>query len=88
MAVMFTRTVKTYKATAFELEIKDGEPVANIIGSAVYSASSDSEGTARKALKNNGTYVPRGAKINVECIGEKKYGMTVDEFMQYAHEVD
>lgn len=88
MANKFTRTVKTFEAKAYQLEIKEGQPVAVVIASVVYNAASDAESHARKAFKENGVYVPRGCKIDRKCIGTKKFALSIDEFMQYAHEVE
>ena len=53
MANKFTRTVKTFEAKAYQLEIKEGQPVAVVIASVVYNAASDAESHARKAFKEN-----------------------------------
>lgn len=88
MATMFTRTINTYKATASELRKVDGQKVAVDLGSVVYAGASDNESAARKALKAAGVPCPRGTFIDIELVGSKTYGMTVDEFMKYAHEVE
>lgn len=88
MANKFTRTIKTFEAKAYQLEKKDGEVKPAVIAKVVYSAASEAESHARKAFKENGIYVPRGCKVIIDCIGTKKYALSVDEFMQYAHEVE
>ena len=88
MANKFTRTVKTFEAKAYQLQKEGGEIKTVLIGSVVYSAASDAESHARKAFKDNGFYVPRGCKIIIDCIGTKKFALSIDEFMQYAHEVE
>ena len=87
MADMFTRTIDTYKATAYNIAWKDGKPVANKLGEAVFSGA-NTKTVARAALKAAGVDCPRGTEITVEKIGSKKYGCTVDEFMSIAHEIE
>lgn len=88
MANMVTRTIKTCKATAYELDFKDGNPVAVSLGEVYYDAINDNEGEARKQLKNAGVKVPRGAKVQVEVIDETVYGLSVDMFMSLAQVVE
>ena len=88
MANMVTRTIKTCKATAYELDFKDGAPVAVELGEVFYDAINDNEGEARKQLKAAGIKVPRGAKVQVEIIDETVYGLSVDMFMSLAQVVN
>lgn len=88
MAQMFTRSIKTLKATAKAAKRVGNDAVLETVGSVTYTAANDSEGAARKALHAAGIPTPRGTVVIVEVIGEKVFGMTVDEFMQYAHEVE
>ena len=88
MATMFTRTVKTNKATALKLAMQDGQPVAQVIAETRYSAATDSEAEARKALKAAGFKIPRGCLVNVETIREDVYACTVEEFMAIAHIIE
>lgn len=88
MAQMFTRSIKTLQATAKALKANGEDAVIETLGSVTYTAANDSEGAARKALHAAGIPTPRGTVVSVKVIGEKVFGMTVDEFMKYAHEVE
>ena len=88
MGTDFTRTVKTFSATAYKTVIKDGQGIAEPIATVTYSASSENENSARKAFKAQGIKVPRGSAIDIKCIGTRKFAMSVDEFMAHAHEVE
>ena len=88
MATMFTRTINTFKATAYTVGWDGDKPIAEKLGEVVYNAASDNDSMARAALKESGVACPRGTKIKVEKIAEEVYGMTVEEFMAYAHKVE
>ena len=89
MATMFTRTIQTFRAKAYKLAIdEDGEPTAELIATIDYQGVSDSEAAGRKALREAGYKIPRGCKVDVKKVKEEIYGMSVEEFMQYAHKVE
>ena len=89
MATMFTRTVTTYRASAWELiETDDGDLEKNLIAVTDYQAVSDNVAAARSALREAGYNIPRGTKITVKEIKSEVYGMSVEEFMRYAHKVE
>lgn len=87
MATMFTRTVKLNKATAMQLAMEDGKPVAQVIAECEYVAATDNENEARKALKDSGFKIPRGSLVNVETLSEDVYACTIEQFLAIAHRV-
>lgn len=88
MAQMFTRTINTYKATAYAIKWVDGKPEADELGSAEFIAAHESRTDARAALKAAGVDVKRGMEIVIECIDSTVWGMSVEEFMQHAQPVE
>lgn len=85
MAKMFTRTITTWKATAYKID--DNLKVIEV-GSVEYVSASTGLTEARAALKTAGYEITRGMKITVEKVAEETYGMTVEEFMLHAHRID
>lgn len=85
MANMITRTVTTYKATAYKIAWDNGKPTAAEIGSVEYiGGGSESKTEARSAFKAAGIAVPRGTEIVIEVVGETLYGMSMAAFMAAA----
>lgn len=79
------KTVKTYKAAIVEV---DNDFSTVIVAETEYTAPSDALIYAKKALKESGVEVPRGAKIKVVEQGTKVYECSTEEFLSVAHEVD
>lgn len=88
MAQMFTRTITTFKATAYSIKWVEGKPEADELGSAVFVATNASKTEARAALKAAGVTCPRGTEVRIDKVDEVVYGMSVDEFMQHAKPVE
>ena len=88
MAQMFTRTITTYKATAYAIKWVNGKPEADELGSAVFVATNASKTEARAALKAAGVKCPRGTEVRIDELEAVVYGMSVDEFMQHARPVE
>ena len=88
MSNLFTRTITTYKATAYAIKWVDGKPEADVLGSAEFVASNATKTDARAALKAAGVNVKRGTEITIEEVGSVLYGMTVEQFMQYAKPIE
>lgn len=87
MAQMFTRTITTFKATAYSIKWVDGKPEADELGSATFAATHASKTEARAALKAAGVTCPRGTEVRIDKLEEVVYGMTVEQFMQHARPV-
>lgn len=88
MAQMFTRTITTFKATAYAIEWDGDTPKAKQLGSTEFVGSNATKTDARAALKAAGISCPRGTEIRVEEVESVVYGMSVDEFMQHAKPVE
>ena len=88
MSTMFTRTITTYKATAYTIKWVDGKPEAAELGSAEFVAASASKTDARKALKAAGVNCPRGTEVIIDEVEQVVYGMSVEEFMQHAQPIE
>lgn len=88
MAQMFTRTITTYKASAYAIEWEGETPRAKLLGQAEWVASNASKTDARAALKAAGVNCPRGTEVRIEELEYVVYGMSVEEFMQHAKPVE
>lgn len=88
MAAMFTRSITTYKATAYAIKWVDGKPEADELGSAEFVASNANKTDARKALAAAGVACKRGTEIRIDEVETVVYGMSVEDFMQHAHPVE
>lgn len=86
MAAMITRTITTWQVKAIVADFKSMtfETVATAV---VESASQDAQ-LARRAFKERGFGVPRGAKLEWEPLGTATYACTVDAFMAIAKKVE
>ena len=83
---MFTRTINTYEATAYAVEVDKTTKQAAVktLGTAQFISTNGSATEARAALKAAGVPVKRGTLVEYEVIESVKYGMPVELFMQYA----
>lgn len=88
MANMFTRTITTYKATAYTIKWVDGKPEADELGSAEFVSSNANRTEARAALKAAGVACKRGTEIRIDELESVVYGMSVEEFMQHAKPIE
>lgn len=89
MANMITRTVTTWKASAFKIAWKKGQPIAELIGEVEYiGGGSESKTDARAALKAAGVNTPRGTEIVIEKVAETLYGMEMAAFMAAATPIE
>lgn len=86
--MMFTRTLTTYEANAFTIDVQDGEAITKSLGHCSYIGTHASIAEARKALKAAGIEIPRGAKIIVKELESATYGCSVEEFMTVAKVIE
>lgn len=86
--MMFTRTLTTYEANAFTIDVENGEAVTKSLGHCSYIGTHASQAEARKALKAAGVEVPRGAKVIVKELESATYGCTVEDFMSVAKVIE
>lgn len=86
--MMITRTIESYKATAVKLSFLDGQPHADVLGTAEFTGTHATKADARKALKAAGVDVPRGTEITIETVKSEVYGVNMDDFMQIAVPVE
>ena len=84
---MITRTFTTYKATAKNVEWKDGKPVAKEIGSCIIEGTTPTKTEIRKMMRNKGIEIKRGTNISIEKISERILGMDEETFVKYAEEI-
>ena len=84
---MISRTFTTYKATAKNVEWKDGKPIAHEIGSCIFEGTSPTKTEVRKAMRAQGIEVKRGTQIFVEKISERILGMDEEVFIANAQEI-
>lgn len=88
MAQMFTRTITTFRASAYAIEWDGDVPKAKLLGTAEFVGSNASKTDARAALKAAGVECKRGTEVRIETVEEVVYGMSVEEFMQHARPVE
>ena len=90
MTKMFTRTITTFAAIAYEAkwDMDKGTGKLVEVGRCEYVAASTTPTEARAALKAAGVPVRKGMQVKIGKIAEQTYGMTVDEFMQHAHIIE
>lgn len=85
---MFTRSISVFSIKAYRVGWENGKPVAEKTGEIQAEATYMNNTVARKLLKEAGFDCPRGTQIQFDEIDKKQYGMTVEEFMQYAHVIE
>ena len=90
---MVTRKFKTFRATAFRLDAgrdESGNIVATVIelGDTSYTAPHSTDTLARKMLRAAGVDCPRGVQVKVEEIAEHTYGVTDEDFLAAATQLD
>lgn len=90
---MVTRKFKTFRATAFRLETsfdESGNIVATVneLGACDYTAPHSTDTLARKQLRAAGVDCPRGVQVKVEEIAEHTYGVTDEDFLAAATQLD
>lgn len=82
---MITRTLTTYKATAYDLEFVNGKPEIHEIGCAEFSGTRPDKTAARKAISDAiGRTLPKGVEVNIVAVREVLYGMDLDKFTSMA----
>lgn len=82
---MITRTLTTYKATAYAIQFVIGEPGVREIGSAEFSGTRPDKTAARKAISDAiGQTLPKGVDINIVPVKEVLYGMDLGKFTSMA----
>lgn len=85
---MIKRTLTTYKVKAIQLDYKDGQAVADVIGEIEMVGNSISATEARKAFATNGIDVPRGCKIEFTELESILYGCTTEQFLSVAKPIE
>lgn len=84
----FTRTLTTYKATAYTVDLDDSlTPTVNEIGTVEFVSTRGTATEARKAFQDNGIALKRGTKIKIVPIKETVYACSFDDFMSVASPV-
>lgn len=89
MATMFTRTITTFKATAYKMELDKETMTANVteLGTALFVSTNGSKTEARAALKSAGVDCPRGCEVTWEAVESTLYAMPIDKFMSLAEPI-
>lgn len=90
---MVTRKFKAFRATAFRMNAtrdESGEIIATVneLGSTEYTAPHSTDTLARKMLRAAGVDCPRGVQVRVEEIGVHTYGVTDEDFLASATQLD
>lgn len=87
--MMITRTLTTFKATAYALKFVDGKPAADELGSAEFTATRADKTMARKAIADaTGKALPKGVEVNIEEVESVTYGMDLDKFVEMAQPIE
>lgn len=89
MANTFTRTITTFEATAYKMELDKATMTAQVkeLGKATFVSTNGSKTEARAALKAAGIPCPRGTEVTWEAIESTLYAMPIETFMQYAEPI-
>lgn len=85
---MIKRTLTTFDVTAVKLDYKNGQAVAEPLGTIQMTCTKVNTTNARKAFKAAGIDVPRGCKIEAVPVESIVYGVTVEQFMQMAKPIE
>lgn len=86
--MMITRTLTTFKATAYALKFVDGKPAAEELGSAEFTATRADKTTARKAIADAmGKTLPKGVEVIIEEVESVTYGMDLEQFVAMAQTI-
>lgn len=81
----FTRTLTTFEATAFTVDLDDNlTPTVNTIASVKFMATRAGTTEARKAFAENGYTIKRGSRIKIVPVEEVVYACDLDDFMKIA----
>lgn len=83
-----TRTLTTFKATAYKLSLIDGQAKAEIIGEVEFGGTRATKTDARKAFADAGTPLPKGVEINIVPVRENLYAMDLEKFIEMAVPVE
>lgn len=84
----FTRTMTTFRATAYKLYIKSGQPAIDNLGSVEFTATRADKTMARKAFAESGNPVPKGVEIEIVPVAETVYGMDLEKFIEMAQVIE
>lgn len=89
MANNVTRTITTFEATAFKMELDKQTMTAKVIelGKVQFVATNATKNLARAAFKANGIDVPRGSEITWQAIESTLYAMPVETFIANAQPI-
>lgn len=87
---MFTRTLTTYKATAYTSKVDFKTKTAQIVelGTVEFLGTSPSKTDIRKAFAENGVTVPKGTEFDLVEVEKTTYGCTMEEFLEIAQKIE
>lgn len=83
-----TRTLTTFKATAYKLTIEDGQAKAEVLGEVEFGGTRATKTDARKAFADSGNPLPKGVEITIVPVREVLYAMDLDKFIEMAQPVE
>lgn len=83
-----TRTMTTFRATAYKLFIKDGAPALDNLGSVEFTATRADKTMARKAFAEVGNPLPKGVEVEIVPVEEIVYGMDLEKFIEMAQVIE
>ena len=84
----FTRTMTTFRATAYKLHIKDGAPALDNLGSVEFTSTRADKTMARKAFAEIGNPIPKGCEVEIVPVAETVYGMDLEKFIEMAQVIE
>ena len=88
--MLFTRTITTYEATAYNTVLDTETMQASVekIATVHFKGTSPSKTDARKAFQEQGYTIPRGTEIVMKVVKDEKYACTLEEFLEVAQKID
>ena len=88
--MMITRTISTYKATAYTSKVDFKTKTAQIeeLGTVEFLGTSPSKTDIRKAFAESGHAVPKGTDFDVVEVEKATYACSLDDFLECAQKVE
>lgn len=84
--MMFTRTLTTYKATAYKTVTDLATKTATVqeIGEVQFVGTTPTKTDARRAFQEEGIALPKGTEIEIVELKKELWGCTIEEFLEVA----
>ena len=87
--MLFTRTITTFEATAYNTVLDTETMQASVekIATVHFQGTTSTKTEARKAFQEQGYTVPKGTEIVIKPVKEIKYACTLEDFLEIAQPI-